>query len=158
MTLSNRAIAALNGETTDEVFMPLVKIEHSALASPIRVASNNESIFRTEGGTLVEYVGLPFELELPSENGDNLGVALLGIQNVDRVIVDTLRTITSPPTVTLMVVLAATPDVIEVIYSGLKLSSATYDVNTVRGTLTFEDLMSEPISLVITPDRFPGAF
>jgi len=47
---------------------------------------------------------------------------------------------------------------VEIGYSNLTLRSVEYDAGSVRGELVFESIFSEPVTLTITPNRFPGLF
>ncbi len=151
--LSAPATAALVAEETDEVFLDLIIIEHEELATPIRVVRNVEDV-EIDGET---YAGLPFEIELPDE-GERPGDLMLTIDNVDRRIVNTIRSIQSPPTVTYRLVLASQPEVIEYEAAGLTLRDCTYDVAQVRGYMRYEPLVTESVADTITPSRFPALF
>lgn len=153
-SLSPTAVASVHAEETDEVWLYLVRIDHDDLATPIRVVSNMEDIV-SNGET---FVGVPFELTLPDETPDGPGEARLRIDNVDRVIVNTVRLIQTPPTVRIQVVLASDPDTIECELDNLTLRDATWDASFVEGRLRFEDLVVEPVAEIITPARFPGLF
>lgn len=155
--LSAAATAAIMAEETEEVFLTLVKIDHEDLAEPIRVVNNIEPIERTEDGVLVEYVGLPFEIEFPDE-GERPGEARISVDNVDRRIVEAIRSIQSPPSVEVRVVLASQPDIVEYELTGLSLRDVPYDVATVQGYLRYEDLTIESVADTITPSRFPALF
>jgi hypothetical protein len=153
-SLSSTAIASANAQQTDEVWLVLLTIAHPSLATPIRVVNNNESIV-SRGQT---YQWFPFEIELPGEDVDSPSRARLRIDNVDRTIVNTIRSISTPPTVTLEVVLASAPNVVEVSFSGLSLREVDYDAMSVTGELVFESIFTEPVTLTMTPARFPGLF
>lgn len=153
-SISQRALGASLQQQTDEVFLVLVEIGHASLSEPIRVVNNNENV--TSLGNL--YVAFPFEIDLPGEDSDRPPGARLRIDNVDRTIVQTLRRIASPPTVTIRIILAATPDTIELELAGLTLRNATYDAATVTGDLAFEQIMVEPVATMMTPAKFPGIF
>lgn len=155
--LSQRAATAVVAEETSEVFLVLVKIEHEDLDKPIRVVNNLLPITRTEGDVEVEYIALPFEIELPDE-GDRPGDARLAVSNVDRKIVEALRSIQTRPDVEIRVVLASQPDIVELELTGLKLGDATYDAGVVQGYLRYEDLAVEPVADSLTPSRFPALF
>lgn len=132
----------------------LLKIEHESLAEPIRVVNNQTDIV-SDGET---YVGLAFEIDLPSETDDQSRVNVR-IDNVDRVIVDSLRAVTGRPTFTLSVVLADTPDQVEAGPYAMTLSEADYDAGQVTGVLVFEDILAEPFpGDSFVPSRFPGLF
>jgi len=114
----------------------LLEIDHDDLAEPIRVVNNKEAI--TSNGE--EYVGFPFEIFLPDSSEDAPPRAKLRIDNVSREIGQTIRSISSAPTVTIKVIRQTTPDIIEAEFTGMKLTHVPFDALSVEGTLEFEDL------------------
>lgn len=151
-SLSAAALVSAHMQETGEVWLVLLTISHPSIATPLRFANNTQSVMSR--GEL--FVAFPFEVELPSSEQDTIGEARLRIDNVDRMIVDTIRTILSPPDLKFEIVLASQPDVVEVFYDGLVLRNTTYDALIVSGGMKFEDIMSEPVSLQMTPSRFPS--
>lgn len=151
--LSLVATASLVEEATDEVWLVLIEITHADMAQTIRVVNNTEAIVSNSQ----TFVGLPFAIEFPDE-GERPGEARISIDNVNRQIVEAVRSISTPPNVKLQVILASQPDTIEFELDGLKLRDVTYDAAQVQGYLRFEDLVTEPVAALITPERFPGLF
>lgn len=153
-TLSPAAIASLTTENTAEVWLVLLEINHPSMATPIRVVNDNQDC--TSNGLL--YQGLPFNIELPGENAEAPGFATISIPNVDREIVAAGREIVGPASCIITVVLASSPNTIEIQYPGLSMRELEWDAGTVRGRLRFESIVTEPCTLMITPERFPGLF
>lgn len=153
-TLSPTALRAGFEQQTDEVFLVLLQITHPNIPDAIRVVNNNENI--TSNGEL--YVAYPFEIELPGEDSEQPPLARLRIDNVDRLLVATVREIATPPQVTIRVVLASSPDTIELQFEGLNMRNVIYDAATISGELVFEQIMVEPVSTTMTPSKFPGMF
>lgn len=152
--LSPAAVASLTTENTEEVWLVTLTIRHDSLATPIRVVNNNEDV--VSGGHT--YIGLPFAIELPGEDAEEPGTASIQIPNVDREIVAAGRSIFGPAACDIRVVLASQPDTVEVEFVGLTLRDMEWDTSTVRGRLRFETIVTEPLTLTITPGRFPGLF
>lgn len=153
-TLSPTALQAGFESQTAEVFLVLLQITHPNLPEAIRVVNNNENV--TSGGNV--YIAYPFEIELPGEDSDQPPLARLRIDNVDRLLVATVREIATPPQITIRVVLASQPDTIEMEFQGLTMRNVTYDAATISGELVFEQILVEPVATVMTPSKFPGAF
>ena len=109
-TISPEARSAAHAEASDKVWLVLLEITATGLSTPIRVANDNVDVIH-QGWT---FIGYPFEVELPPESQDRPMIARIRIDNTERLIVDEVRTISEPPSVTLRVVLADQPDVIEV--------------------------------------------
>lgn len=152
-TLSNTALASLNAAETGEVWLVLLTITNPGITT-IRVVNNTEDI--TSRGNV--YQAFPFEIELPGQDPDSPASARLRIDNVDKRIVEAVRSISTPPNITIEVILASQPDTVEIAYADLTLRSVEYDADSVRGELTFESIFSEPVTLSVTPNRFPGLF
>lgn len=153
-TLSTVAKQAIFSQETAEVFLLLLDIAHASIPT-IRVVNNQENI--TSGGE--EYLAFPFEITLPDEKEESLGQMKLSIDNVDRAIVQAVRTLTSPPTITLTVVLASQPDTVEASFDGFVLRGVTYNALVVEGNLMLEDVLNEPYPQdSFTPNLFAGLF
>ncbi len=104
------------------------------------------------------FIHFPFRVTLPDDTEEAVR-ATLEIDNVDRQIVQAVRSISSPPTVTLEVVLASTPDVVEAGPFVFELQGARYDAAVVRGELAFEPILDLAVpGDVMSPGLFPGLF
>lgn len=153
--LSTTAKQGLFAQETEQVFLPLVTITHPDLASPVRVVRNTEDIV-SRGQ---EFIALGFDLTLPDDREETVPGMRLEIDNVDRRIVEAIRTITSPAQVTTEVVLASQPDTVEAAFEGYTLRGTEYDALRVTGTLTLEDVLNEPFPVgLFTPSVAPGLF
>jgi hypothetical protein len=154
-SLSTTAKQAIFSQETDEVFLMLLTINHSDLASPIRVANNYENVI-SNGNTFIAY---PFYFELPGEDGESLAQVDLVITNVGKLLVEGVRSIATPLDVKLQVVLASNPDVIEAGDFDMKMHNINYDALMLKGTCIFNDLLNEPYPAgTYTPADYPGLF
>lgn len=154
-TLSQAARRAINAQETEQVFLLLLTLDHEELAEPIRVVNNTENV--TSRGAL--YVAYPFEIALPGEDPESVARVTLRIDNVDRQIVQSLRTVQAPLSTALEVVLAASPDTVEAGPFNMTLVAAEYDALVVTGELAFEDVLNEPFpGHSYIPSEYPGLF
>lgn len=148
---------AVYAQETAQAFVVLLEITHSDLAPPIRVCSGGQNIASGPGGN--PFVFYPFELNLPDETTESVPAATITIDNVDRQIIASLRTLASPPTVRIMVVLSSTPSVVEADFPVFKFIEITYDALTITGTISIEDFLLEPFpGDSFVPSLFPGLF
>lgn len=152
-TLSGNALASIHAVNTAEVWLVLLTISGSGMTT-IRVVNNTADI--TSRGQV--YQAFPFEIILPTEDGDNVPRASLRIDNVDRQIVEAVRQIQTPPQVTIEVIMASAPDTPEVSFANLVLRNVTYDAGYVQGELAYESIFTEAVTYTMTPSRFPGLF
>src|SRR5512134_883732 len=121
-TLSAAAKAAIHAAQTAQVFLMLLTISHPSIVA-LRLVNDMQDI--TSRGNL--YQRFPFALTLPDESDDRLATVQLSVDNVDRQIVQAVRTIQSPATATLEVILASAPDVVEAGPFDFTLRSVEYD-------------------------------
>jgi hypothetical protein len=153
--LSTVAVQAINAQETGEVFLILLTISSDEIVDTYRFVRNTEDI--TSNG--YNYIAYGFDITLPDEDPDTLPTIQLVIDNVDRAIVDTLNSLIEPPTVTLSVVLASTPNVIEYGPLEMTLLGADYDSLTITGQLAYEDILNQSYpSGKYIPSDYPGLF
>lgn len=129
--LSATAKQALLRQQTHQVFLLLVEIDHADLASPIRLVNNYESIV-SNGDT---YTAAAFGFTPPVEEDGTIKNSRITFDNVDRAIVEAVRSIDSAPTIEVSVVLASDADTIEAGPWTFYLRAVNYDVHTVSGEL-----------------------
>lgn len=146
---------AIYSPETGETILFLLTIDHDDLATPFRFVNDTNDIV-SNGDT---YIAYPFQITLPNSGEDIVPMMSLVIDNIHRDIVETIRTITSPPTITVDIVLASSPDTIEATWPEFTLRDVTYDRITISGTLGVELLQQEPFPAdSYTPVHFPGLF
>lgn len=162
-SLSAAARQAAFAQETGAAWLLLCTISHPSLADAIRVT--NDLVPTTAAGDRVlisrgrEYVCYPFTVDLPADDGDSVSRVTLVIDNVDREIVRTLRSIQGPCQVSLEVVLSSAPDLVEAGPFVMTLIAADYDALTISGELAFEDILSLPFpGDSYSPADYPGLF
>ena len=123
-------------EEMDEAILLLLTINHADLSAPIRVCSDAVDV-ESNGNTFLTF---PFNISLPIDAPNEPPRAKLQIDNIDRQIVQTIRSISSAPTITIELIRSGDPDTIEVSLSNYTLINVTYDVRFVQGDLVLDDL------------------
>lgn len=133
----------------------LLTIDHpSLLGSVVRLARNNENV-TSRGET---FLAFPFEITLPSDEDGRIGNAQLTIDNIDRTLLVQLGSITTPPDVTLEVVLSESPDVVDmsVLFTW---GSTQFGPALIVAELIFDDLLNQRFPQNdFTPSSFEGLF
>ncbi len=150
--------AMANAQETKEVLLALVTITHdSIVGGPLRFVQDLQDL--TSNGNV--YTAFPFQVTLPSDSDDGVLQIKLVIDNIDRQIAQTIRTIppSSPPVVKIDLVIASQPDTIEMSMPDLTLRNVTGDAFQIEGELRIdeEDLVPFPEG-AFTPQDFPGIF
>ena len=150
-SVSDALKRAVYAAETEEVFIVLLTIAHAEMEEPFRLSSDAvDTVSRGE-----TYYAYPFEVQLP----DDSEKARITVDNIDRNIVAAIRSISTWPTVTLEVVLASDPDVVEASFEDFQMREITYNSLVVEGTLSMEALLQEPYPAgTFNPSQFPGLF
>jgi hypothetical protein len=148
---------AINAEETSEVFLILLDVYHADIGPPTTLRFvNNYTDIVSNGNT---YIAYPFQITIPSDLEDALPRVQLTIDNVDRSIMQEIRSLTSAPDISISVILASDPDTIEAGPFETKLRNVDYDASTITGDLQSDDILNEPYpGVAFTPGNFPGLF
>ena len=145
-------------QQTGEVFLSICSITHaSILNGPLRVVNDLQGL--TSNGNV--YAAFPFQVTLPADGLDGSPRVRLVLDNIDRTIVQAIRSIPpgEPPTVQVDLVLASQPDVVEISFPNLTLRNVDYDQFVVEGDLALDEDDREPIPYqTFTPATSPGLF
>jgi hypothetical protein len=151
-TVSSTFKAAFFGQSTSEVALVLLEIVHTDLPATICLVNNTADV--TSNGTT--YTAFPFKINVPCDDEDGvIPKVQLEICNVDRSIVEAIRTIDSPPTIRAALILASDPDTVEAGWWEFTLRDTTYTAEAVTGTLTYEDILNDGFpSGSFTPEEF----
>jgi len=122
---------------------------------PLYLVNNNEPII-SQG---IEYLPFPFQLNLPSDDGESLPKVSLKISNISNEIIEAIRSELTPPELKVELVSSAYPDIVEKRLDFLKLRSVSYDAITITGQLEVVNVMTNAFpSEVYDPVHFPGMF
>lgn len=106
-----------------------------------------------------DYTFLPMQISLPSEDEAQAPRCSIVMHDVTRHLTPIIRTITAPPRIKLELVLAKTPDVVEVSFSDFYINNFTYNADSVNADLAMIDYEREPFPMhSFTPRYFPGMF
>lgn len=163
--LSAGFLAGMFDQETDEVVVCLLTVTHPEIGSPIylssdpttRIALDPLIYATTSRGN--EYLYLPFDFTLPEDKSDSPPRIQLSMDNTDRSLVAVLRSISSPATILVELVLASDPDTVEIAMPSLELSDVSMDQGRIVATLVADALVNEPHpARQFTPGAFPGLF
>lgn len=153
--LSTNAMRAVMAQTTNEAFILLLKFVHTPTLEEYRCCLNTENIISNG----YEYTATYFEITLPEDGDQAPQGCQITVDNVDRRLVNLLRTIVKPLDVTVQLVLASQPDIIEMEFTDLVLREANWDVYKISGMLASEDPLNQVFPGHLYDQKsFPGIF
>ncbi|WP_372382122.1 DUF1833 family protein [Xanthomonas sp. NCPPB 1068] len=128
-TLSPAATRAILAADTDEVFLQCLTINHPDIET-IRIVHNTDAVMRAVG----QYVPYPFTADLPEDSEEAPSSITISIDNIDREVARLIRNLSGIPTCTLEVVMASSPDVVEIGPFDFSILGSDIDVMTVSLT------------------------
>jgi hypothetical protein len=149
-------------ERTPELEILLVTINHSLLASPIRLSSDPTERFSIDPlvyGTTSNGLQYNFVLMgavLPDDRKGSPPRTALTFDNIDSTYVELARSFIEPATVNLQVVFASAPDLVTQAYNGVRMTRVIFDEATMSFDISREPFFSEPFGARQTKNFFPG--
>ena len=175
LSMSDQGIAALFKPDSKQTLITLLTIYDPADETQVlaRLADNYTrrlqdaetdadilyGVRRTENGVVQDFIFLPMQITLPSEEQNTAPRCSIVLTDVTRYIIPIVRTISGPPKVKLELVLNTSVNTIEISFDKLYISSFTYDANQVTAELSMIDFAVEPFPAYnFTPKHFPGLF
>ncbi|MEN6535654.1 MAG: DUF1833 family protein [Bryobacteraceae bacterium] len=156
---------ALFSQESGEVPIFLLTITHPSLADPIYLStdpterfSSDPVMYRTQSRS-IDFLYAGVDVTIPDEQDKSPPASKLTIENVTRDLVPLARSVSTPPSVKIEVVLASDLDTVEVTWPALDMSNLTYDASQLVFDLTMDALVTEPYpSGTFSPASFPGLF
>jgi len=105
------------------------------------------------------FIFLPVRIKLPDDTDEGPGEMQLEIDNVHRAYTETIRSVYTPVTCQVDIVMDNALDTIDASWPEFKLVNISYNATTITGTLKLETLETEPYpSGSFVPSYFPGLF
>jgi hypothetical protein len=153
------------GQESGEVAIALLTITHPSLPSPILLSTDATTRFSTDPllyGTMSrsqQFLFVFAEVTMPDEQDKQPPAAKLVISNIDRSIIPLARSVSSPPSVKIEIVLASAPDTVEIAIPAMDMVNLQYDANQLTFDLAIDALAFEPFpSGSFDPASFPALF
>jgi hypothetical protein len=143
-------------DTTGDALLFLLTITHDDLPAPVRLVRNHEDIVsRTHTHT-----AFPFDVTPPGSGEGGTRPARISLDAVDRTIAATLRSLATPPSLLVEVVLASSPDTVRESLPVFELRSAGGDLYTIELEIndSAEDETEPAVQWDFTPSTAPALF
>lgn len=168
--LSLNARLALDAQSSAEIEVALIVIEHPDLDAPIRLSTDNterlsvdplaygtRSNWRGANPITDPYLWIIASAVLPGDAEDAPATAQIVLENLDAEMVELVRSFTDPATISIAVVMAETPDLIEAEWTGLQLVSADITAGEITLSISRDEVEMEAFPPGrMTRLNFPG--
>lgn len=165
MPLTHSLLRAMNAGETDEVVVALVTITDPETSALRRFSSDNAERFSidplaygtTSRGNNYDFV--PMSLTLPASGVDVAPVMQVNLDSVMREATPLLRSIRGVAQVTIELVLASSPDDVELSFPNFDLSQFDISAGSLTVSLTLDSLAFEPFpGPSFNASSFPGLY
>lgn len=152
MTISNNATEQIRNRETKQAVLMLVTIYEG---TPLRLVNNLVDVV-SRGNT---FTAFPLSINVSADDGETLQTVNLVLDNVSLEMVDWIRTITSPVSVTIETIFSGDLNTVEQSISDLVIREISYNANTIIATLMADDDLNQKIpSDTFNSLDFPGLF
>lgn len=160
--LTTAGLKGILDQTTTSVYLYAMIITHTDL-SPDLMVINNSVDLDVDIGTVETFTAFPFEITLPIIEENSVPTAIMRFDNIDRTLVELIRTSNEKPAVELYLVRFAPGDTeaaVEVGPLSFSLINVKWDAWKIECQLSIEyDYLNEPcMKYRFTPDIAIGLF
>lgn len=160
-------LAAANAEESGVFPILLLTVTHPDLAEAIRISTDpTQRIIETDSeviyGTVSNgdnYLFLPMQIKLPGEQEEGLSAMQIELDNVSRDLTAIIRSISTPPSVNVDIVLNSDVDTVLASWPEFLMVNVKTTAQSISASLTLETLVREPYPAgTFNPSEFPGCF
>lgn len=166
--VSLNARTAMDAPASDELEIVLIHITHPLIDEPVRLSSDpttrisleplsygTPSTWLTEDGS--PFLFIMMGAQLPDEDDDAPAAGSLVLEILDSDIATILTSTTVQAIVSMAVVLASSPDLVEAEFLDMRMVSADIDAGQIVMSFTKEPITAESYPAArMTKERFPG--
>lgn len=156
---------ALLSQETNAVFPKLLEINIDQAGdgnwSCIYLTDNNTDLVSNvqDGLTDRTYISFPFALALPGSSPGQVQSVQLSVTNVSRELIDYVRSVVVPMTISITIINASEPNIILARHEDYVWRNLRYDAMTIVGDISTENFLSEPYpGDLMAPYLMPGLF
>ena len=167
----NERLAQEAGSTA-EIRVALFEITHPELEKPIRLSTDNterlssdplyygtRSTWRGASPAVDPYLWVIASTLLPSDKDDMPAGGNVALENLDAGLVRAVRSYRDMASISMAVVLASSPNLLEAEYTGMEILSADIDAGEIVLTFGREEIEMEPFPADrMTRNNNPGLF
>jgi len=164
MTPSDDFVREATAPQSTDVLCILVTIEHDDLSETlyfvqdeVRPETSGDNAGITSNGNF--HIAFPFRITLPNDRDQEVPRSTLRIDNVSREIIDSIRSISSSPTISINIARQSDPDTIERGPIVMTLEDVIYNAIVIQGNLGAELFLDTQYPYQkFTPNTAPGLF
>ena len=154
-TLTPELLAQLYAQESTDPLLMLVTLSHEDFVESYYLVNNSEEII-SRGQTFSPF---PMMITLPGDDGETVRGVSIEFDNISLELVELIRSVTSPMSVKLEIILASMPDVVQMELDELKIQNLSYNARRISANLILDSFLNTEItSERYTPSLYPGLF
>lgn len=151
--ISDQLKAQFFAQESEDPFLTLVTFQNALFVARL---VNNSSDIVSRGNT---FTAFPMKIRLPVDDGETARDFSIDLDNASLAMISNLRRVTNPIGVTIEMVLASMPDVVQLSFDELAIANITYDASKISARIVMDNFLAiEMTSERYTPKNFPGLF
>lgn len=152
--LSAELLAQIFAQESDDPYLALVTLSHPDLTT-IRLVNNSVDI-ESRGNT---FQAFPMKLKFPVDDGESAKEFTIEFDNVSLELIEEIRSVTTGISVTIEMILASMPDVVQYSQDELVIFSVNYNASRIVAKIILDNFLNtEMTSEKYAPNNFPGLF
>lgn len=153
--LSPELLAQIFSQESNDPYLTLATFSHPSFAEDFTIVNNTEDIV-SRG---ITFSAFPFKMRLPVDDGETVRTFALEMDNVSLDFLKQIRSVISPISVKLEMILASMPDEVQVSQEDLEIQSTTYNDSKISANLILDNFLNTELSSErYGPTNFPGIF
>lgn len=153
-SLSPELLAQLFSQESNDPFLTLVTLSHEDF-DDIRLVNNNVDIV-SRGLT---FTAFPMKIRFPVDDGETARDFTIEFDNVSLLLIEEIRSVTTPISVKLEMILASMPNDVQIEQDELRIQNITYNASKVSAKIILDNFLNtEMTSERYGPTNFPGLF
>ncbi len=140
-------------QESNDPFLILVTFQNPTFVA--RLVNNSADI--VSRGNI--FTAFPMKIRLPIDDGESTRDIQIDLDNVSLDMINSFRSVTDSIGVTVEMVLASAPDVVQISIDDLSIGNVTYNATKISAQIVMDSFLSVAMtSENYTPTNFPGLF
>lgn len=153
--LSPELIGQLFAQESNDPFLSLVTLSHETFDQPIYLVNNTKNI--TSRGNVFQ--AFPMTIRFPVDDGESARDFQIEFDNVSLELIQAIRSVTTQIGVTVELILASIPDVVQMSQEDLFIATMSYNKTKITARIVLDTFLNVALtSESYTPVSYPGMF
>jgi len=152
--LSPELVYQLLSQESNDPFLTLITLTHDSF-STIRLVNNTKDVVSRTN----TFTAFPFKIRFPVDDGETVREFSINFDNISLDLVDEIRSVTSPISIVIELILASMPDDVQITQDNLEIQTIQMNKQSISAKIIVDDFLNvEMTGEKYEPSNFPGLF